>query len=155
MNSEPGVQRDFAVMAPQSNRQATSTLDLLVALTLLVAVIGVATPLSVRHGRLLKSQRNYRVALDELSNQVERLSVLPAGELPRALDELKPSDFVMERLADVELGGELRPFESATRVTLRISWSEMERKLAPLSLSAWVYPPAPRPGNERAEAESE
>jgi hypothetical protein len=132
-----------------------SSLDLLVAFTLLVAAIGVATPLVVQHGRLLKSHRNYRLALDELSNHLDRISALPLAELPRAIEQLTPSPFFIERLPGAKLSGELQPAESGTRVTLKLSWREAQRERAPLSMSAWVFPPAPQPGSALPEAESQ
>ena len=98
----------------RTTAEAQATLDLLVAFTLLVTVISVATPLVVRHGRLLKSHRNYRLALDELSNQLDRLTALPLDELPGAIEQLTPSPFLTERLPGARLSGELQPVESGT-----------------------------------------
>jgi hypothetical protein len=128
---------------------------LLVALTLLVAAIGVASPLVVRHGRLLKSHRHYRLALDELTNQLDRLTALPSDELPRAVEQLSPSEFIVERLPGAQLGGELQPIETGTRVTLELSWNEMAGHRAPVTLSAWVFPQPPESGSEATEAEPE
>jgi hypothetical protein len=126
---------------------------LLVALTLLVAAIGVASPLVVRHGRLLKSHRHYRLALDELTNQLDRLTALPTDELPRAVEQLSESEFIVERLPGAKLGGELQPVESGTRVTLKLSWNEMAGRRAPATLTAWVFPLARESGSEATEAE--
>lgn len=103
-------------------------------------MLGVATPLVVRHGRLLTAHRQYRLALDELSNQLERLTALPEAELLAAVEQLTASDFAAARLPGVELKGELAPDDLGTCVTLRISWDEPQRREAPLSLSAWVMP---------------
>ena len=62
-------------------RRGTSALEVLVSFILLGGVLAISTPLVVTHGRLLKAQRNYRMALDELSNQLDRLSALPSAEL--------------------------------------------------------------------------
>lgn len=133
------------------DRRGTGTLDLLVSFTILVTVISVATPLVVRHERLLKSHRNYRLALDELSNQMDRLTVLPLNELPQAVKQLSPSTFVAERLPGARLGGELQSAEFGTRITLALSWNDTERSRAPVSLAAWVYPSKPQLGKEPAE----
>jgi hypothetical protein len=134
----------------RGSRRATSSLDLLVSFTLLITVMSVATPMVVRHGRLLRSQRDYRLALDELSNQLERLSALPAGELPTAVAEIAPSSFVAQRLPGAKLSGELEPAELGVRLTLRLSWNDGERHQAPLSLAAWVFP-----DSSRSDAETE
>ena len=65
--------RRLALRHDGNSRRGFSMFDLFVAFTLLVAAMSMVAPLVVRHGQLLKSQRNYRLALDELSNQLERL----------------------------------------------------------------------------------
>lgn len=130
--------RQFPAKRP--DRAATSTLDVLTALTLLVAVMSFATPMLIRHSHLLKSQRDYRLALDELSNQIDRLTALPADELPKALEQLVPSPFFAERNPHVGLSGELQPAANGMRLTLKISWSESRLPRAPVSLAAWIFP---------------
>jgi len=80
---------------PVARQQArgTSALEVIVAFTLLSSVLAFSTPLVVRHGRLLTSQRDYRLALDELSNELERLTALSNEQLPAAVEQLTPSDF--------------------------------------------------------------
>jgi hypothetical protein len=134
-------------------RRGIGTMDLLVSFTLLVTAMSVATPLVVRHGRLLKSQRNYRVALDELSNQMDRLTALPLSELPQAVRQLAPSTFIAERLPSPKLSGELQPTEFGMRVTLKLSWNETERLRAPVSLAGWVFPSRAR--NDQSSARPE
>jgi hypothetical protein len=125
---------------------------MLVGFTILIAVIGVASPLVVRHGRLLKSHRNYRLALDELSNQLDRLSSLPMEQLPDEIEQLSPSTFLTDRLPGVQLSGELQPVESGMRITLKLSWNETQREGAPVTLAAWVFPAASEAGSKPVEA---
>jgi len=117
-----------------------SSLEVLVSLTLLTSVLACATPLVVRHGRLLAAQRDYRLALDELSNQIERLTVIPAEALPKAVEQLTPSPFAAAHLPDAELKGQLDPAEFGQRLTLRLSWDEPQRRAAPVTLAAWIVP---------------
>jgi hypothetical protein len=123
-------------------RAGTSTFDALVAFTLLVTTISVAAPLVVRHGRLLKSQRDYRLALDELSNQIDRVSALSADELPAAMKELVPSAFISERIPSAQLTGDLQPTEIGTRVVLTISWNASQGRKESISLAAWIISPS-------------
>ena len=111
---------------------------MIVALTLLASVLALSTPLIVAHGRLLKSQRNYRLALDELSNQLERLSTLPEEELTGALKKLTPSPLAAERLPGATLRGELVDSAMGRRLTLETWWDEPNRQAAPLRLTAWI-----------------
>ena len=64
---------------------------MIVAFVLLSTVMSVATPLLVRHGRLLIDQRRYRLALDEVSNQLDRLTALSEEEARAALGQLELS----------------------------------------------------------------
>jgi hypothetical protein len=127
---------------PMSKRRryGTSTLDALTAFTLIVTAISVVTPLVVRHGRLLKSQHQYRLALDELSNQMERLTTLSDEALSQAVGQLKPSEFIATRLPGAQIKAELRPAESSTRILLSLTWRDVEREKAPLTLAGWVFP---------------
>jgi hypothetical protein len=152
MNDQFMLNSSYGLTTPARCRRGTGSLDLLVSFTLLVTAISVATPLVVRHGRLLRSQRDYRLALDELSNQIDRLTALPLDELTQAVKQLSPSPFVTERLAGARLSGELQPAESGTRITLALSWNETERVRAPVTLAAWVFAPPPQPGKDSAEA---
>jgi hypothetical protein len=133
--------------------RGTSGFDLLVALGLLVTVMSVATPLVVRHGRLLTSHRNYRLALDELSNQLDRLRAMPVNELPDEMERLTPSGFVKERLPGAKLDGKLRPEESGTHITLRLSWNDAERHRAPMTVAAWIFPTTLRGASAPTEAD--
>jgi len=121
-------------------------LEILVALTLLGGVLTAATPLVVRHGRLLASYREYQLALEELSNQLDRLTALPAAELPQAVEHLTPSTFAAERLPGVELKAELEPAEFGQRLTLRLTWDEPQRRAAPVCLTTWIVPASTQGG---------
>jgi hypothetical protein len=116
-------------------------LDLLVAFTLLAAIFSAVTPLMVRHAQLLQSQRNYRLALDELSNQLERLTALSPAELPTALTTLRPSPFIVEHLGQAKLTGEFTPTDGGGRVTLKLLWSEVGGRTQPATMVGWVFAP--------------
>ena len=125
---------------PHNRRTATSTLEVIVACTLLTSVLTVFTPLVVKHRRLLTAQRDYRLALDELSNQLERLTTLPEGEVSAALERLQPSEFAASRLPGAELRGELHAIDFGQRLKLELTWDEPQRSAAPVSLCAWLLP---------------
>ena len=134
-------------------RRGTTAFEVIVSFTLLSSVLAFATPLVVRHTRLLVGQRHYRLALDELSNQMERMSALPAGELTGAVENLAPSDFAAEHLPGAELSGQLATEEYGQRLTLRLSWDETQRSAAPLSLTAWIGFQSPPAGSPLARRE--
>lgn len=119
-------------------RRGTTTIELLVSFTLLTTALGAALPLVVRHGRILNSARQYRMALDELSNQAERIMALDHDATIKTLDELQPSPFVLEHLPGATLSADLASSDGAERVTLSLSWDEPGRRAAPVSLVAWL-----------------
>lgn len=123
------------------NRRRTgfNTLEVVVAFTLLTAVLALSAPLIVAHHRLLQAQRHYRVALAELSNQLERLSLLSVAELPAAVENLRPSEFAEERLPGATLRGELRETDFGRQVTLEVAWDETNRQAAPVRLTTWLF----------------
>jgi hypothetical protein len=119
-------------------RRGTMSLEVIVAFTLLSGVMAFAVPLVVAHGKLLKAQRNYRIALDELSNQLERASTLPAAEIPTAVENLSPSAHAAQRLPGAKLRGELSESQVGRRLTLEIIWDEPNRHTAPVRLTGWI-----------------
>lgn len=121
------------------HRSGSTALEALVAFTLLSAALTFATPLVVQHSRLLKGQRDYRLALDEVSNQIERLSLLPADELSNALSQFKPSELIATKLPGAELRGRLDDSDIGQRLTLRMSWQAQSIPTT-VSLTTWVLP---------------
>jgi hypothetical protein len=134
------------------SRAGTLTLELLVAFSLLTTVLAVSVPLVVRHGRILVTERHYRLALEELTNQLERLSAMPSDEVSAELERLKPSSFIAERLAGVRLEGALQAAEVGQRLTLAITWDEPQRRAAPLKLAGWIFPEDSAPAASSEEA---
>ncbi len=82
----------------RERRCAVTSFEVLVAFTLLCSVLGLSTSLIIRHGRLLTAQREYRLATDEVCNQLDRLTGLPADDLPQAVKQLAVSPFTAARL---------------------------------------------------------
>jgi hypothetical protein len=152
----PPTDRRRQIQAPGSaggqRRVATLTLELLVAFSLLTTVLAVSVPLVVRHSRILMTERHYRLALEELTNQIERLTATSLDQLPAELQRLKPSSFAAERLAGVQLNGQLEPADVGQRLTLSITWDEPQRREAPLKLAAWILPENSGPATSSEEA---
>lgn len=120
--------------------RGTTTIELLVSFSLLTAVLGVALPLVVRHGRILSSARQYRIALDELSNQAERLAAVDRDDAMAYVDTMKPSEFALQHLPDAELSSEVVGSDpgGGERVTLSLVWDEPGRRAAPVRLVTWL-----------------
>lgn len=117
-------------------RGATAT-ELVVAATLLVSLLGALAPLAIAAGRIRRDARHYQLALEELSNQLDRLSSLNGDERTAALAALAPSDDLSGSLPDATLKGEIVRDEDGTRLVLTLDWKR-PRAAAPLQLVGWL-----------------
>lgn len=130
------------------NRRAFTVTELVVAATLLVTAMSVVAPLAVRSGRLWQDSRHYRLAMEELSNQLERLTALEAVERAAAIVEVAPSPQVSTALPNPVLSVETLTDENGTRLVLRLAWDRLGPS-APVTLVGWIdpLPPATAPAD--------
>jgi len=145
------MNRNLIQLIANPSRRGVSSLEVLVAFTLLSTLLGISTSLMVKHGRIVHSQRQYRIALDELSNQFEILSALPADEVEDSIENLQPSEFAARHLPGAQLKVDAHAADPGQRITLRLWWDEPQRKEAPVTLVGWVMPssrPAPPTASE-------
>ena len=125
------------VLKKHKSRRGVSITEVLIAATLVVSTIGLFAPMSVRIGRVWQSTRQYRLAFNELANQMELLTSLGVARCEAALPSLKLSSQIADALPDSQLNGELVSDEDGTRLILSLNWdrgSESE----PLSLVGWL-----------------
>src|SRR5689334_18070476 len=120
-------------MCNRAWRGGASSLEAIMAFTLLGSVLAASTPLLVKHKRLVADQRQYRLALDEVSNQLERLSILPREGLATAVEQIRPSDFAVARLPNVKLSGRAEREDDAQQVQITISWDDEPRPAAAIT----------------------
>ena len=128
-------------------RRGYAMTDLVVGATLLVGVMSFVAPLAVRSGRLWQDSRHYRLALDELSNQLERLTSLDENERDTALAELSVSPQVKARLPNPMLEARKINDGDGARLVLQLQWDRVG-PAKPVTLVAWVDPlPPPTDAN--------
>lgn len=130
--------------------------ELVVALSILVTLLSVSATMMVRHTRLMTSQRNARIALDELSNQIELLTGLNPDEAEAKIAGLELSRFAADRLSDPKLTGQLSPPTEdgvPQRLTLQLVWGPERQRGRPLELSTWLVPSADVKGLEPESSE--
>ena len=85
------------------SRRGLTITEVVVAATLVVSMIGLVAPLTVRIGRVWQSTRQYRLAFHELANQMEFLSSLEVARCEDTLPSLKPSANLLESLPGARL----------------------------------------------------
>lgn len=121
--------------------RGATLVEVLVAFLLLVTMTTIAVPTVVRHGRLRQAIRQERVALDELSNQLDQLTLQSPQQLQGLGPELPVSRIAESVLPQVTLTIESRRQDATTRITLRIRWDTVGRRTTPLQMSAWIPDP--------------
>lgn len=142
---------------PAVNRQIIrrvgfTVTELIVAATLLVVVMSVVTPLTVRSNRLWQDSRHHRLAMDELSNQLERLVGLRASNLATAVEQLALAPHIQATLPSPVLSAETLTDESGTRVVLHLNWDQLG-KSHPMTLVGWIDPiPTSTPSTSQQES---
>ena len=132
-------------------RSGTTLTELVVACTLLGSFVAVVVPATVRVGRLQQSLRQERIALDELTNQLDRISLLPIDQISDELETLKASEPTASSLLTPKLSGEMDESQDGYRIVLNITWDGSGRRDAPLAMSTIVYP-KPNPSGEEEPA---
>ena len=135
--------RHFSVVrSRQKNarcRRGVSYAEVLVSATVLTMIMSLVTVSSFRISRVWKDIRKQKVALSELSNQLDRLTMLPVEKVKDSVDTLKPTDECRETLNQPAIAGvvEEEP-EIGHRLTISITWqNDFGERSRPLQLSAW------------------
>ena len=121
-------------------RRGITLFELLVAFGILSVVISVSAGLLVRHGRLLVSGRNQRLAVEELANRMELLHTLPPAAREAFLAAPAPSPFAAAHLPGATLAAVAAAPDDAglQRIELAIEWTEPGRRGHPLRLAGWL-----------------
>jgi hypothetical protein len=117
-------------------RRGLTVTEVVVAATLVVSMIGLFAPMSVRIGRVWQSTRQYRLAFNELANQMERLTSLSPAECKEALSSLALPTRVSDALPGSQLLGEVIRDQDGTRLKLSLNW-ERGAASEPVSLTGW------------------
>jgi hypothetical protein len=113
-------------------------------------MLATMVPALVRIGGINRDLARHHLALDELSNQLERLSLLPLDQLEQQLSELTVDTSVAAQLPSVQLRGQLVPADLGYRLTLQLSWQRASADAPPISLTTWIFPAVAKPNVTKA-----
>ena len=121
-------------------RRGVTLFELLVSFGILSVIISVSAGLLVRHGRLLVSGRNQRLAVEELANRMEVLQSLPPAAREAFLAAPAPSTFAAAHLPGATLTAVAAASDDdgLRRIELAIEWNEPGRRGHPLRLAGWL-----------------
>lgn len=118
-------------------KRGISKVELLVASSLLSALVLIAVPLITRMQTVWKSTRMYQIATLELANRMEVLRDLEPAACEAAIRSLQLSERLRDSLPNAELSGEMVRVEDETRVILRMKLDPLVRR-EPLVLVGWL-----------------
>jgi len=118
------------------SRSGITLVELMVAAMLVISGLAIIGKLSIASGRMWQQTRHEQVALEELSNQLERLVALPPEQRRDAIAQLEPSAFAVERLPGVTITSQSLKDHAGQRITLQINWNRFF-PAKPLTLVGW------------------
>ncbi|QDV74661.1 type IV pilus modification PilV family protein [Botrimarina mediterranea] len=121
-----------------NTRRGVTLVETTIALGLLVALMSVMASLAVRNQRVLADNRAYRLAVDELSNQLDMLTALPADEAATALEALSGEEPVGP-VTGATLRGKMADEDYGRRLTVTLSWPAAIKRRPDVTLSAWSF----------------
>lgn len=122
-----------------ATRCGSAITELIVAATLLITGLSLLGTVAFRTGKLWQDTRHYQLAMDELTNQLERLTSLDEVEIDEQLAELTVSTTVEDILPSAKLSGRKLSDGNGTRVLLEIEWDRLGNS-EPLTLVGWISP---------------
>lgn len=111
--------------------------ELIVAATLLIGSMVVVSKLAIASGRTWQLTRYHQLALDDLTNQIERLTSLSDNERQQAMETLQPSERVRQVLTNATLTSEVLSDSLGQRLVLTLTCEESDI-IPPLQLVSWL-----------------
>lgn len=126
--------------AYRASRHGLLMTELIVAAILLIASLSLLVSLSFRTGKLWQDTQHYALAVNELTNQLERLTIVDAAEIDEQLADLRPSESAQAALPNPRLSAVKLVDEFGTRIKMEITW-DRPGHAKPVALTAWIAPP--------------
>ena len=118
-------------------RRGVTMIELVVAAVVMAVIMSLVTTLCFRISCIWQDTGHRRVAVAELSNQLDRLTQMSPELVLDALETLQPSDLSKRTLRDPQLEGELFQSEMGHRIHLQLNWSRRHPG-QPVELVGWI-----------------
>ena len=129
------------------NRNGITTIELMISAVSLLTIMSVVSTLGVRINGVWKDIGHRRIAVCELSNQLDHLTRLSVDELEKELSSLEPSEHCARLLRNAKLQGTTESDALGTRILLSLNWDRRHAG-TPVQLAAWI------PSDPKGEGES-
>ena len=118
-------------------RSGITSVELIISSILLITVISFVTTICFQINLVWKDIHHHRVAMGELSNQLEELTQLSRVSAEEAINDLQPSSVCVRSLRNPVLQGELTDDAFGTRIVLQINW-DRRNPGKPIELVGWI-----------------
>ena len=119
------------------NRNGITAIELMISAVSLLAIMSLVSTLGVRINSVWKDIGHRRIAVCELSNQLEHLTRMSAEELEEELAALEPSEHCTRVLRNAKLQGTTEADALGTRILLSLNWDRRHAGKA-VQLAAWI-----------------
>ncbi|WP_153557229.1 hypothetical protein [Roseimaritima sediminicola] len=120
-------------------RRGLSIIEAVVAASMLVTLMGLFATTAYRVDHLWRDISRQRMALAELSNQLETITLLPPEEARQRVASLQVSPLAAEVLEEPVLTGEVLSDSGTQRVQLRLSWQRKQDRIT-MRMAGWLRP---------------
>jgi type II secretory pathway pseudopilin PulG len=122
-------------------RSAVTFVELMVACVLIGSLASFVVPIISRIDDVSQSARLHQIAVEELANQMDRITLRAWDEITAAsLADTKLSANALTQLDDPRLEVDVKTESESKRIRLELTWKGRAGELvAPLRLVTWVF----------------
>ena len=124
-------------MRKNSHRFGFVSIEILVAATLLVALISSLAAMQYRLILVAKDTKHYQLALHEAANQIIELQAAPLPKLDEAIELATINEEVLQALPGGKMQIEKIADTKGTRVIVRLTWERLGASV-PVELTGWI-----------------
>lgn len=124
-------------MRKNSHRFGFVSIEILVAATLLVALISSLAAMQYRLILVAKDTKHYQLALHEAANQIIELQAAPLPKLDEAIELATINEDVLQSLPGGKMQIEKIADTKGTRVIVRLTWERLGASV-PVELTGWI-----------------
>ena len=114
-----------------------TTVELMVSAIVLLGIMSFVGSLTVRINGVWKDIVQRRVAVCELTNQLEHLTLSDEKKIEQKIDSLQPSVHCRNSLRNAKLSATIRDDQLGKRIVLAINWDRTHAG-KPVELSGWL-----------------
>lgn len=120
-------------------RSGVTITEVIVSAVLMMAIMSLVGTVCHRVNLIWFDVNHHRVAVSELSNQLEELTAMTLDQAAVAVKSMEPSELCRRALTSPQLSGEISEDQLGARVVLKINWTR-PNVANPIEMSGWIIP---------------